>query len=57
MMNNEEYEELQEVSEECERFFWYVNDHFDEYCTFCETHDPLDFPIPSDKTLFTEHSD
>ena len=56
-MNNEEYEELQEISEECERFFWYVKDHFDEYCTFCETHEPLDFPIPSDKSLFTEHSD
>lgn len=43
-MNNEEYEELQEISEECERFFmycWYIKEHFDEY----ETHDPLDFPL------------
>lgn len=42
-MNNEEYEEMQELAEECERFFWYVNDHFDEYCNFCETHDPFEF--------------
>lgn len=45
-MNNEEYEEFEEMALECERFFWYVKDHWDEYCKFCETHDPLEFPIP-----------
>lgn len=44
---NEEYAESQEIAEECERFFWYVNDHWDEYCTFCETHDPAEFPVPN----------
>lgn len=45
-MNNEEYEEFQKNAIECERFFWYVKDHWDEYCKFCETHDPLEFEIP-----------
>ena len=46
MKYSAEDKELQETAEECERFFLYVYDHWDEYCEFCENHDPDDFPIP-----------
>lgn len=51
-MTDEEYKEIQEIAEECERFFWYVNEHWDEYCKFSETHDPEEFPVPGCRLEF-----
>ena len=28
------------------RFFWYVSDHWESYCSYCIDHNPEDFPIP-----------
>lgn len=41
-----DYDEICEEAIEIERSFWYVLKHWDEYCRFCETHDPDNFSVP-----------